>query len=63
MIQSTAKFQVGDKLEIWVTGCTRIFDAEVISFDADEKPCLRVEGWAILKHGDYVITRHHRTTL
>lgn len=52
--------KLGDNVRVQVTGTVRIFEAEVIGFDAHNYPMVRVSSdgilkGIILKDGDYII--------
>ena len=57
--------KIGDKVTIYITGMTSLYDAEVVGMDDYNQPILKVIGdksYPILKSGDYIITEGHYGT-
>lgn len=57
MDSGNTNFEIGDELEIEITGGVGRLTAEVITFDncSPPHPILKADGWPVLKDGDYII--------
>jgi hypothetical protein len=55
-------YKVGSKVTIWITGMVGNYEAEIVSFDAEGKPRLKVtnaKNFPTLYDGDYIIREGH----